>query len=164
MNKIKRSTAGFTLIELLIVVIIVAVLAAVGIPLLSGNVQRARMTEADSGLGTMRTAMRAKIAESPTSINSTNSDTIAEVRALLNFNLGDLTGRFFEDNDYEIVSYTAGNATVATQYCIQVTGDDGLGESGALAAKGIDVNNVSRSMNQEGTIFSTDNCSGTPVN
>src|SRR3989338_5022281 len=48
--------AGFTLIELLVVVIIVAVLAAVGVPLLSANVTRARGTEAETGLGTLRTA------------------------------------------------------------------------------------------------------------
>ena len=49
MLRVKRGQAAFTLIELLVVVIIVAILAAVGIPLLSGNIERARASEADAG-------------------------------------------------------------------------------------------------------------------
>ena len=50
MKKLMKNETGFTLIELLIVVIIVAVLVAVGVPLLQGNIERAKLTEADAGL------------------------------------------------------------------------------------------------------------------
>src|SRR3990167_8886774 len=66
--------AGFTLIELLVVVIIVAVLAAVGVPLLSANVTRARGTEAETGLGTLRAALRAYGVE-----NSAYTTTVANL-------------------------------------------------------------------------------------
>ena len=59
MLQLKRNKAAFTLIELLVVVIIVAILAAVGVPLLSANVRRARASEAESGIGAIRTGVRA---------------------------------------------------------------------------------------------------------
>lgn len=167
MNRIKSNTAGFTLIELMIVVIIVAVLAAVGIPLLQGNVERAKLTEADAGLGTVRTAMRAKIAEVgslPTTASMSTTDTF---RNQLNFKRGDLTGRFFEDNDYSYTLTTqmvadnpatpAVDETVAGVYCISVNGDAAAGETGADAEKGDD-NLPSRSMNQDGTLFKGTGC------
>ena len=43
--------AGFTLVELMIVVIIVGILAAVAVPLYTGNTRRARTAEAVTGLG-----------------------------------------------------------------------------------------------------------------
>ena len=45
MRKTSRK-AGFTLVELMVVAIIVAILAAVSIPLMSGNKRRAAATEA----------------------------------------------------------------------------------------------------------------------
>jgi prepilin-type N-terminal cleavage/methylation domain-containing protein len=50
---------GFTLLEVLIVVIIVGVLAAVAMPLLTRQIERARATEAVHELGHIRNAMEA---------------------------------------------------------------------------------------------------------
>ena len=49
---------GFTLVELIVVVIIVGILAAVAIPMMSGNVDKAKKSEAVAALGTYRTAWR----------------------------------------------------------------------------------------------------------
>ena len=143
-NKINES--GFTLIELLVVVIIVAVLAMVGIPLLQGNINRARLTEADAGLGAIRTAMRAQQAEFaafPVIAAGT-----AATAAGIGIAAGDLTGRYFEDDDY-----TFNGATTATTYCASVTGD-----TAGAAPRGADVNGLSRSANQAGTLFNSANC------
>lgn len=54
----KRTKAGFTLIELMVVAIIIAILAAVAIPLMSQNKKKAQATEAQTGCGAIRTAIR----------------------------------------------------------------------------------------------------------
>ena len=145
----KKGKKGFTLIELLVVVIIVAVLAAVGVPLLSGNVERARMSEAEAGLGTIRTSLRAYFAEhnayvtgSPISIN-------------IGLKTNDLLGRFFEDDDYNIT----GAQNNAATYCITATGD-----TTGLAPRGDKVNGLARSMDEDGDMYSSGNCSGSPLN
>ena len=52
------SRHGFTLIELLIVVVIVGILALAAIPLIQGNVDEARSTEAKAALGAMKDRAR----------------------------------------------------------------------------------------------------------
>ncbi len=49
--KINRNKKGFTLIELLIVIVIIAILAAVGIPVYANNVNRALVSVAKGNLG-----------------------------------------------------------------------------------------------------------------
>ena len=161
MSRFKNNAAGFTLVELLIVVIIVAVLAAVGIPLMRGNVERAKLSEADAGLGMFRGAIRAKIAEGGTIPATTDMNTITKIRSQLNFKIGDLTGRYFEDNDYSYTGTpgdpTADPPTVDT-YCITVAGDTAAGETGASAAKGDQADGLAHSMNQDGTIYAATAC------
>ena len=149
-----KKQSGFTLIELLVVVIIVAVLAAVGIPLLSGNIERARLSEAEAGLGTIRTSMRAEFAEQGAAVGwSTLGAPVAPVAANIGLNAGDLTGRFFADADYVITA-----AEVAT-FCAGVTGS-----AASAAPRGDQVAGLTRSMNQDGTLFDDAVCGGTVLN
>lgn len=106
-----RKSAAFTLIELLVVVIIVAVLAAVGVPLLSANVNRARASEAEAGLGTIRTGMRARLAELG-AVGFTSVPTLEDAGIATN----DLNGRFFADGSYSIAFANGLN------YCVDVDG------------------------------------------
>src|SRR2546428_7621731 len=55
----KASEAGFTLMELLVVVIIVGILAAVGVPLYLGYVRDSRLAEAKALAGSVLTAAQA---------------------------------------------------------------------------------------------------------
>lgn len=145
----KSNRAAFTLIELLVVVIIVAVLAAVGLPLLSGNVERARVSEADAGLSSIRTELRAELAETGSYPTMAVTDPITDLEGIV---AADLTGRFFEDDDYSVLASAAA-------YCIGVAGD-----TAGAAPRGTDVNGVTRSMDENGDIFSSGDCSGTAVN
>ena len=155
----KKNESGFTLIELLIVVIIVAVLASVGVPLLSGNVARARLSEADAGLGTIRTQLRSVFAENGAAVGYSTVALGAVVGAPLGINAGDLTGRYFEDDDYTVVA-----RTVLT-FCIQTTGDAAAGVPPAnTAQRGDQVVAVTHSMNQDGDIFANATCTAPRIN
>ena len=142
----KRNESAFTLIELLVVVIIVAVLAGVGVPLLSANVQRARASEADAGLGTIRTGLRAYFAENTTYVGATLTN--IGLRSVVADNNDDLGGRYFDDNDFTLPTLTA------VAYCIQATGGTDPDEA-PQAAQVTAPNQVTHSMNQNGTICNT---------
>ena len=152
-----KNKVGFTLIELLVVVIIVAILAAVGIPLLSGNVARARASEAEAGIGTIRTAMRARLAEVGT---FTVIPTFAQIGLTTNAAQtgGDLDGRFFSDNAYVI------QAATGVTYCLNANGDTASGNNAPRAAQVSGTNLVVRSMDELGHIHDALNCGGTILN
>ena len=59
----KRSNKGFTLIELLVVVVIIGVLAAVALPNLIGQTDKARTTEATAVLSAINTGQEAQFQE-----------------------------------------------------------------------------------------------------
>jgi len=58
MHMKKNKQAGFTLIELLMVILIVGILAAVGLPMYLGYARDARMSEGKSLIGSLWTALR----------------------------------------------------------------------------------------------------------
>jgi len=58
MYRKKNKQAGFTLIELLMVILIVGILAAVGLPMYIGYAKDARMSEGKSLIGSLWTSLR----------------------------------------------------------------------------------------------------------
>ena len=140
---LNRKRSGFTLIELLVVVIIVAVLAAVGIPLLSANVVRAKASEAEAGLGTIRTALRAKVAETGTLPTYSSANPTAATTDI-GFNVNDLRGRYFVDASYSINAPRVGAGT----YCISVDGGTSFGPGADTDSK-----KIKRSMDEDGKIW-----------
>ena len=87
---------GFTLIELMVVVLIVAVLAALIVPMMTSRIEAARWSEGKAGAGTIATSLRAYIAE-----QGEEGVTIPGSIAISSFmNPAELTGKYFQAGDY----------------------------------------------------------------
>lgn len=111
---LNKKKAGFTLVELMVVAIIVAILAAVAIPLMSGNKRRAAATEAESALGTVRSALRAMYAETGRYDLTPNGTTLGagSVTNIPGILGGDLAGKYWQDGNYTITAIAAGTYTI----------------------------------------------------
>ena len=98
----KKNKAGFTLIELMVVAIIVAILAAVAIPLMSANRNRAYATEGQTGCGAIKTALRVMQADGATApaTGVISSNNVRGVSA------ADLEGTYFAGNGYSLTTFT----------------------------------------------------------
>lgn len=94
---------GFTLVELMVVAIIVAVLASVAIPLMTANKRRAMSTEAESSLGTIRSALRTLQAETGSYNIKSDGTTLAgsgNCKDLPNVTSSDLDGKYWVNTCY----------------------------------------------------------------
>jgi type IV pilus assembly protein PilA len=135
---------GFTLVELMVVAVIVAILAAVAIPLMSANKTRAMATEAEAGCGTIRTAFRAMYAEtSDYSKDLNKADVTASPTSLPGISAGDLDGKYFDDGCYKL------SDLAATTYTITCTG------AASGTADKADVAKVVVTLNQTGAMTRT---------
>jgi prepilin-type N-terminal cleavage/methylation domain-containing protein len=112
--KLKSNKSGFTLVELMIVAIIVAILAAVAIPLMGSNKKRAMMTEAEAGLGMLRSSLRTLYAESG-AYNKDRSGASLSTGSITNIpgvTTNDIAGRWFDGNAYDLQSVASNSYTV----------------------------------------------------
>jgi len=66
---------GFTLVEVLIVIIIIGILAAIGIPQFAANIEKAKGGEARAGLGFIQTAEKIYYAENDTYVGGAGFQT-----------------------------------------------------------------------------------------
>lgn len=117
------SKAGFTLVELMVVAVIVAILAAVAIPLMSANKKRAASTEGEAGLGTIRSCLRAVYAEKGVYNQNLSGGAISAAAVVGNVpgvSAGDLNGKYFVDANYTVSAISASN------YTLQVVGTTGI--------------------------------------
>jgi prepilin-type N-terminal cleavage/methylation domain-containing protein len=107
-----KSKAGFTLVELMVVAIIVAILAAVAIPLMTGNTKRAIATEGQAGIGTIKTAQQVYKAEFGGFYQGNFSG--ATPPAGMTLKAGDLDGKYFSSASYAVTSSSNTWSCVAT--------------------------------------------------
>ncbi len=101
---------GFTLIELMVVILIVGILAAVAVPIMRGRIDSAKWSEANASAGSIRTAVRAYIAEKGPNYANYAADIeggLDTVGATLGFSSTDLDGAYFDQEDYVISAVVA---------------------------------------------------------
>jgi len=130
-----RNRKGFTLIELMVVILIVGILAAVAVPIMRGRIDAAKWSEANASAGSVRTAVRAYIAEKgPTWNYADITGDLGTVGATLGFSATDLDGTYFNQEDYVIsaVDGAAGTCVVT----VTSTKSGGPSGTGVLAANG----------------------------
>ncbi|MDO8301661.1 MAG: prepilin-type N-terminal cleavage/methylation domain-containing protein [Sedimentisphaerales bacterium] len=99
---------GFTLIELMVVILIVAILAAVAIPIMRGRLEAAKWSEGKAMMGTIATALRAYQAErgEGTATNQGPQPAVTGNTApTLGFTTADLTGTYFSAAEFSISAY-----------------------------------------------------------
>lgn len=120
-----RRNEGFTLVEVMVVAIIVAILAAVAIPLMTGNTDRAVATEGQAGCSTVRTAVRVYFVE-----NGAYPAANTVVTTLPGINPGDLLGRYFNDASYVLNPGGAAYLITATSADANHPGDVTLNAAG----------------------------------
>ncbi len=114
-----QSRKGFTLIELMVVVLIVAVLAAILIPMLTARLESARWAEGKAGAGTIATSIRAMAAEMQDELASGFPTGTADPLSFVTAQ--DIRGRYFDDSCYVLsrVALTPAGVYPVT-YTIQV--------------------------------------------
>ncbi len=132
----KSRKKGFTLVELMVVAVIVAILAAVAVPLMSANKKRAMATEAEAAMGTIRTALRTMRAQTGAYNLDLNGSTLTAPVApatLPGIDTTDLVGKYWAQSMYSITAIAAGS------YTITATGT------------GSDVGGITITLNEAGT-------------
>ncbi len=126
MSKMRRILAGgdkgFTLIELLVVIAVLGILAAIAIPRLGGVTDKARLSEAKSLAGSLRSAQEMYFAENNSYDTFTTADAIG--------NLSDYIDAGFDNINWEISS------TDATTYSITISGTGPNAGLGVTATPG----------------------------
>jgi len=111
---------GFTLVELMVVAIIVAILAAVAMPLMRGNRNRAVATEGQAGCSAVRTAVRVYQAQ-----NGALPPSGTAPASLPGLSTNDLNGSYFSDSSYAY-------ALAGDVYTITATSDKGPAVGGTV--------------------------------
>jgi len=102
--KTRNKKSGFTLVELMIVAAIIAILAAIVIPLLASNRDRAVAADGQNLLGTTATALKAYYADT-----GDTTPTIAELPALTQSEIG--KSKYFNTPTITAVTPTSGSFT-----------------------------------------------------
>lgn len=101
----------------MIVAAIVAILAAVTVPLMMANRQKAVATEGQAGLGVIRSALRVYKSAAGGYPESESGKNATELQ-LLNIRADDLDGKYFKAENYVLTTVTPSNflltATVTT--------------------------------------------------
>jgi len=128
-----KKNSGFSLVELMIVIVIIGVLAAVAVPIYSNNVMKAKMSEADAALGSIRTQLRVYYGENGAYPLYTSSTAILSV-AGIDIDSGELTGKYFTDASYTYQSNAdADSFTITCAAGDILEADRTLNQSGILA-------------------------------
>jgi prepilin-type N-terminal cleavage/methylation domain-containing protein len=119
------SRKGFTLIELMVVILIVAILAAVAIPIMRGRIDAAKWSEGKAMMGTIATALRAYCAEYDGPPDTCDLATL-DFDTDLGFRVGDLEGTYFTQTLFSVVSGSYDVPSNVMSFSIQALAGTGI--------------------------------------
>lgn len=123
--------SGFSLVELMIVIVIIGVLAAVAVPIYNNNVMKAKMSEADASLGSIRTQLRVYYGEN--GVYPTEATAVPVVGQSWNdINDGELDGKYFRDTSYTYTSAAGSDYTITCKKGAILESDRTLNQAGTL--------------------------------
>ncbi len=105
---------GFTLVELMIVILIVAILAAVAVPLMMNRVESAKWSEARSAMGSIATNLKAWYAEHGCNGTSGNPSLTSTGTDGIGLSVNDLMGTYFNSGDYALAGGSSCNNGLVT--------------------------------------------------
>ncbi len=99
-----RGVSGFSLVELMIVIVIIGVLFGAAVPIYQHNLEMAKRTEAVAAIATIRDELKMYYAtEGSFPISDSYKKVIGQVWN--DINKGELTGKYFKDNNFRYRSY-----------------------------------------------------------
>jgi general secretion pathway protein G len=125
-NLIKKE-AGFTLIELLIVIGVLGILVAIAIPRIGGITEKAKLAEAQSSIGSIRTSLELIYSDKGSYVPSDTDDSYKNSADLLaETDLGSYLDNISDKWEYNI-------SAVTDNYLIEVIGN-GVDYSNTLKA------------------------------
>jgi len=128
---VSKMVRGFSLLELILVISISAMSAAVAVPICSSNVKKAKLSEADANLGSIRTQLRIYYGQNSEYPREAPAGSV--VGASWNdIDSGALTGRYFNDSSYSYVSATGTDFTLVCKAESMLKSDRTLNQSGIL--------------------------------
>jgi len=127
-----RMVRGFSMVELAIVIGMIALLTAIAIPIYASNVNKAKLSEADANLGSIRTQLRIYYGQN-SEYPKAPTGTMVVGAHWNDINTGGLTGKYFEDSAYRYVSAEGIQFTITCQAESQLNSDRTIDESGNLA-------------------------------
>ena len=120
------------MIELVIIVVVVGLSSAIAVPIVTFNDTKAKLSEADANLNSLRTQLRiyfSKHGEYPISPIATDV-----IGANWNeFGTSRLDGKFFSDNSYSYVSHTGTEFTLMCAAGSILRSDRTLNQSGVIS-------------------------------
>ena len=114
-----RSRKGFTLIELMVVVLIVAVLAALVVPLLLSRVEKARYSEGKAIASQIATAVRTYAVETDTAVSGTPN-----LVTDLGFRTAELDAKWFAQTGMSVTGVSVDTTTGTMNYVITLVPRD----------------------------------------
>ncbi len=104
MYRLMKNQRGFTLVELMITIVIVGVLATVAIPLYQANVKRAKASEADAAMGSIRTSLRVHFAENSDYPIEASYVAVHTLTDSIDIDSTDMIGKYFPATAYTYIS------------------------------------------------------------
>jgi len=109
---------GFTLIELLVVIAVLGILAAIAIPRLGGVTDKARLSEAQSAIGSIKTALEMTYAEKNSYASADTGGYETASNLLANTDIGEYVDEVSSNWQYNIDAVTE-------NYLVEVIGAGG---------------------------------------